>query len=71
MIATAVGDADGSTRATARRAFWVLKKRFPELAQSIMDSLSPSMQAPTYKYISALFCYPFSHLNVMYCTVLL
>lgn len=44
MITTAVGDADSSVRATARRAYWVLGLRFPDLAQSIMNALAPSMQ---------------------------
>ena len=43
-MAAAVGDADSSVRVTARRGYWVLRMRFPALAQSVMDSLSPSMQ---------------------------
>lgn len=45
MVAAAVADADSSVRATARRAYWVLSLRFPDLAQSVMGSLAPSMQA--------------------------
>ncbi|CBJ26850.1 OSJNBb0002J11.18 [Ectocarpus siliculosus] len=44
MVAAAVADADSSVRATARRAYWVLNLRFPDLAQSVMGSLAPSMQ---------------------------
>eukprot|EP00903_Cladosiphon_okamuranus_P018792 g17287.t1 len=44
MINAAIGDADSSVRATARRAYWVLKLRFPDLAESVMGSLAPSMQ---------------------------
>ncbi|CAM9417422.1 unnamed protein product [Ectocarpus sp. 13 AM-2016] len=45
MVAAAVADADSSVRATARRAYWVLNLRFADLAQSVMGSLAPSMQA--------------------------
>ncbi|CAN0543194.1 unnamed protein product, partial [Ectocarpus sp. 8 AP-2014] len=38
MVAAAVADADSSVRATARRAYWVLNLRFPDLAQSVMGS---------------------------------
>lgn len=44
MITAAIGDADSSVRATARRAYWVLRLRFPDLAESVMGSLAPSMQ---------------------------
>eukprot|EP00752_Nemacystus_decipiens_P012648 g11203.t1 len=44
MITAAIGDADSSVRATARRAYWVLRRRFPDLAESVMGSLAPSMQ---------------------------
>lgn len=47
MITAAVGDADSSVRATARRAYWVLRLRFPDLAESVMGSLAPSMQVGT------------------------
>lgn len=43
-MATAVADADSSVRATARRTYWVLKRRFPMLSGSIMGSLDPSSQ---------------------------
>lgn len=44
MIAAAISDADSSVRATARRAYWVLRLRFPDLSESVMGSLAPSMQ---------------------------
>lgn len=47
MITAAIGDADSSVRATARRAYWVLRLRFPDLAESVMGSLAPSMQVWT------------------------
>lgn len=44
MITAAIGDADSSVRATARRTYWLLRLRFPDLAESVMGSLAPSMQ---------------------------
>ncbi|CAM9305616.1 unnamed protein product [Scytosiphon promiscuus] len=44
MVTAAIGDADSSVRATARRAYWVLRLRFPDLAEAVMNSLAPSMQ---------------------------
>ena len=47
MITAAIGDADSSVRATARRAYWVLRLRFRDLAESVMGSLPPSTQVST------------------------
>lgn len=44
MVTAAIGDADSSVRATARRAYWVLRLRFPDFAEAVMNSLAPSMQ---------------------------
>lgn len=44
MVTAAIGDADSSVRATARRAYWVLRRRFPDFAEAVMNSLAPSMQ---------------------------